>query len=133
MAIRFKCPHGHTLKVDDALAGKAGRCPRCQAMVQIPAPKAEEFSEDSIIDILGQPERMPSHPSDRQGQGNHRGDGRAGRKEHRADAGHGSKGRDDDARHEAPMKSCVKCNERIPAACHICPHCHTYIANVAGR
>ena len=38
MAISFKCSHCQaTLKVGDELAGKRGKCPKCQAPVQIPA------------------------------------------------------------------------------------------------
>lgn len=38
MAIEFSCPHCHELvRTADAAAGKKGRCPHCQAVVQIPA------------------------------------------------------------------------------------------------
>ncbi|MEM9184883.1 MAG: DUF4339 domain-containing protein [Planctomycetota bacterium] len=36
MAIRFKCPNGHTLQVKQELAGKRGACPECRAVVVVP-------------------------------------------------------------------------------------------------
>ncbi len=30
-----------------------------------------------------------------------------------------------------PKKSCHKCNQEIESGTHICPHCHTYIANLS--
>ena len=29
-----------------------------------------------------------------------------------------------------PKKICYKCNQEISAGIHICPYCHTYIANL---
>jgi hypothetical protein len=36
MAVRVTCPNGHTLNLDEALAGKRVKCPRCQALVTVP-------------------------------------------------------------------------------------------------
>lgn len=36
MAVRVTCPNGHTLNLDEALAGKRVKCPRCQAIVTVP-------------------------------------------------------------------------------------------------
>ena len=30
----------------------------------------------------------------------------------------------------APKKCCDRCNQEITVGTHICPHCHTYIANL---
>lgn len=37
MPILLTCPAGHPLKVPDEWAGRAGRCPACKALVQVPA------------------------------------------------------------------------------------------------
>jgi len=107
MSIRVVCPNGHTLKVRDSFAGKVGLCPTCKARVEVPQAR-EDISEDAIMCILGphvtsdeRPERVSSH------QAAHR------------------------DRNLTPKKSCHQCNRQISAAIHICPHCHTYIANLA--
>lgn len=38
MPIKLKCSCGQTLTVPDALAGKTGKCPKCQAAIKIPSP-----------------------------------------------------------------------------------------------
>jgi hypothetical protein len=52
MAIAVTCPNGHVLKVKDEFAGKLGRCPHCQAKVQVPTPVAV-ISDDDILAVLG--------------------------------------------------------------------------------
>ena len=55
--IEFRCPQGHVIKVDAALAGKRGKCSKCQTPVTIPAtsqPLAEEARE-SPVDGDGKP------------------------------------------------------------------------------
>lgn len=37
MPISLKCNCGQVLKVPDTMAGKSGKCPKCQAMIKIPA------------------------------------------------------------------------------------------------
>lgn len=37
MSIQITCPSGHTLKIAHAWAGRAGRCPVCKVVVQVPA------------------------------------------------------------------------------------------------
>ncbi len=37
MAIEFRCPQGHKLSCPDELAGRSAKCPKCGAMVRIPA------------------------------------------------------------------------------------------------
>jgi hypothetical protein len=38
MAIKFKCSCGHVLSVPDNLAGKSGKCPKCQTGLKVPTP-----------------------------------------------------------------------------------------------
>ncbi len=38
MPISFTCPNGHRVSCPDDQAGKAGKCPRCGAVVRIPQP-----------------------------------------------------------------------------------------------
>lgn len=40
MPIKFQCTCGHVLTVPDNAAGKNGKCPKCQATVKVPVPKA---------------------------------------------------------------------------------------------
>jgi hypothetical protein len=42
MPITLNCPCGKTLRVPDASAGKRARCPACQAVIDIPAPREPE-------------------------------------------------------------------------------------------
>jgi len=44
MPIRIRCPNGHMLVCPDNLAGKAGKCPHCDAKFRIPLPGAESPS-----------------------------------------------------------------------------------------
>ncbi len=37
MSIQLTCPSGHTLTVSESWAGRAGRCPVCKALVEVPA------------------------------------------------------------------------------------------------
>lgn len=39
MSIKFKCSCGHVLSVPDNLAGKTGKCPKCQKSLKVPVPK----------------------------------------------------------------------------------------------
>jgi hypothetical protein len=113
MSIRCVCPNGHVLKVKDSLAGTSGLCPTCRARVKVPCPRTKPVSEDAILDILGWQDRSPQ-----------------------ADTATYNDMADTmplPAVHErgTPKKICHKCNQEIDTASHICPYCHTYIANLA--
>lgn len=113
MSIRVVCPNGHVLKVKDSLAGKVGLCPTCKARVRVPEVRREEFSEDAILNILGPHVPSPApHAAGRQAS------------EIGDPASPGGR------RAAPPKKSCHKCNREISAAIHICPFCHTYIAEL---
>jgi hypothetical protein len=118
MSIQVTCPKGHKLKVKNSMAGKTGLCPLCagQVYVYVPIPVAakQSLSEEVILDYIG-----PSQPSP-SGIGSG------------IDLDEVSPHRPDKAHHETPWKSCVKCNKDIPSQTHICPYCHTYIADIAG-
>lgn len=116
MSIKVTCPKGHQLKVKDNMAGKTGLCPMCkgQTYVYVPLPE-KSISEEAILDFLGPSQTAPMSTSssgiDLEEAG-----------PHRPDTDH----------HETPWKSCVKCNRDIPSQTRICPHCHTYLADLAG-
>ncbi len=112
MAIRVVCPNGHVLRVNDALAGKIGRCPKCKARVQVPALRCDELSEDAILDILGP--RAPDASS-------------SGVLDERPKR---TSSESSIIRNGPPKKICHRCNRTIDALHHICPHCHTYIAEL---
>ena len=51
MSIQVTCPSGHVLRVKDKFAGLVGKCPHCQARVQIP----DQVSDNEIADLIGPP------------------------------------------------------------------------------
>jgi hypothetical protein len=119
MSIMVTCPKGHKLKVKDSMAGKTGLCPLCAGQVYVyvpvPVPVKESLSEEVILDFIG-----PSQPSPSSA-------GMSG-----IDLEDAKPQRIDKAHHETPWKSCAKCNKDIPSQTHICPYCHTYLADIAG-
>ena len=110
MPIEFACPNGHTLKVDEASGGKKVRCPVCKAVAIIPRHRPKELDEDAILGILG-PHQPKAEPAERSSESL---PGPAG------DVGLFGPAR----------KPCPKCHREIVAESHICPHCHTYVANI---
>lgn len=124
MSIRVKCPNGHELKVKSSLAGKSGLCPVCRAVVQVPVPK--DPLEDSILDMLGTIKPVLSAASETAEPPLSEADG----------SGQSPPSRRVDL-HDGlpaaitPKKACIRCRREIDLGTHICPHCHTYIANVA--
>jgi hypothetical protein len=61
MSIDFRCPSGHKLSVDDALAGRKARCPLCRQKMLVPADNSEpnrfadavdEEAEPAAVDIV---------------------------------------------------------------------------------
>jgi hypothetical protein len=119
MSIMVRCPNGHLLKVKNSMAGKTGLCPLCkgQVYVYVPIPEPQpkqHISDEVILDYLG-----PSQPSNSTSSSGIDLDEAA---PHRPDQGH----------HETPWKCCVKCNRDIPSQTHICPYCHTYVADLPG-
>ncbi len=114
MSIRVVCRNGHALNVKDSMAGQGGLCPKCKAPVKVPEPRREELSEDAIMSILGPQEPASFEQVSPQS-------GLEG-----AEAM--PPGEDDGS--SPPKKSCRKCNQEISAGTHICPHCHTFIAEL---
>ncbi len=47
MPIKLKCACGQVLSVPDNLAGKSGKCPKCQKAIQIPIPAASQPSQQA--------------------------------------------------------------------------------------
>jgi hypothetical protein len=45
MPIKFLCPNGHQLTAPDNLAGKPGKCPKCNTPFVVPKPEEEEEAE----------------------------------------------------------------------------------------
>jgi len=113
MAIRVVCSKGHVLNVKDHLAGKTGLCPSCQARVEVPMPHEGEFSEDSILSLLGPHEGVPAPhaPLDLNGVAE--------------DARSGATGMS-----PPPKKACPRCDRPIDAGTRVCPYCNTYVVGV---
>lgn len=116
MSIRVVCPNGHVLFVDEAHAGRTGRCKMCGIRLTVPQIRKTPISEDEVLDFLGN-EDDPGSSNILDWQNDQSGSGVL-------DPSASSSGR-------APKKSCSKCHSQIDAGMHICPHCHTYIANVS--
>jgi hypothetical protein len=115
MSIEVKCPNGHKLKVKDSMAGVTGRCPVCKSLVHVPKPEppAEAVSEEDILDFLG-----PTPKFDEKAAA-----------ETIHDFGDSVVMRGSGI-HHTPRKTCIKCNQDIPALMHICPYCHTYLSEL---
>jgi hypothetical protein len=111
MSIRCVCPNGHVLHVKESLAGMTGLCPSCKGRVVVPKPRMLSMSEDAIIDLLGK--QGPT-----------------------ARAAHEESGvslaTSDSGVYGQPLakKNCNRCSREVSANAHICPYCHTYIANL---
>ena len=119
MPIRCVCSNGHMLKVKECLAGGLGLCPICKVRVRVPQLPDRNLSEDAILDILGPQTQV------------------AVSKPHAAvydtaDYSEPLITPSQSGIHErgTPKKSCSKCNEEISSGTHICPFCHTYIAQL---
>jgi hypothetical protein len=112
MSIRCVCQNGHVLKVKDSFAGMSGLCPSCRVRVDVPKPRSPSISEDVILGLLGK-----QSPAERAAAEN------SGVLLATSESGI----------HNLPnqKKSCSRCNEEVTVGTHICPHCHTYIANLA--
>jgi len=112
--IRVVCPNGHVIQVKQSLAGRAGLCPVCKARVDVPKIRREALSEDAIMDILGTGEGDASADS-------------AGGPAAEPDP---SAAPSSEVQVGPPKKTCNNCNREIFATSRICPHCHTYIADL---
>lgn len=49
MPIKLKCSCGQVLSVPDNLAGKSGKCPKCQKSIQIPNPAAAKTAAPAAV------------------------------------------------------------------------------------
>lgn len=111
MSIRCVCQNGHVLHVKESLAGATGLCPSCRSRVNVPKPQELRMSEDAIMDLLG-----PQDPSTRVATEN------SGVLLATSDSGiYGQ---------AVAKKTCNRCEREVSAGTHICPYCHTYIANI---
>jgi hypothetical protein len=116
MALHVVCRNGHSLNVNDSLAGKSGLCPVCKVQVQVPLVEDDGMSEDAIMDILG--------PK----QGNSSSDGVDGKS-----SASGAAKEKIPGLQSSPMKTCVKCKKPMDVGVHICPHCRCYVGGAGTR
>jgi len=98
MKIKLRCPNGHKVWVDDQHSGQKGACPKCQAVVVVPAPQPRQISDSSVMAVLGDyvPDKTTVAPAS--------------------------------ARPVAPMRGCPKCHARISTVYRRCPQCQTYLS-----
>lgn len=114
MSIRFRCPNGHLLEVQDRFAGRAGACPKCQAALTVP--RAGQPIDDLVCDFVGPP---PAEDPDDVPVHQH------------AEPVEGGSGT---ARHGSSIlarstKACPKCRKEVSLAYDLCPYCHTYFTD----
>ena len=112
MSIRCVCPNGHVLKVKESLAGTSGLCPTCRARVNVPQRREPPMSEDAILDIMGS-EDLPPHTVVAE----------------RIDSAEYDRLQEIHGR-DIPQKQCYRCKREFPTTIHMCPFCHTYIADL---
>ncbi len=136
MQIHVTCPHGHKLKVNRKFAGKSGRCPSCQAVVQIPELTTRDTEEDLIMEVLaarGSVARVPETAASDSSLA-------AGDVPVHQDARHASSDEtkefsEDDSAVRAGGSSvmrraarrCAGCGHRVSANYSVCPHCKRYM------
>lgn len=111
MSIRCVCPNGHVLKVKESLAGTIGLCPACKSRVKVPQLPGQSMPEDAILHLLK--EGVPSPHHDTANIQAFSDTSLSGIQNTRT-----------------PMKTCERCSQEVAIGSHICPHCHTYIANL---
>jgi hypothetical protein len=112
MSIRCVCPNGHVLRAKDSLGGTSVLCPACKARVNIPRPRGQCISEDAILDILGYSAPTPAMDTSKSFETP------------------GDTWPEPAPEPVAREKHCYKCKREYPNTMHICPFCHTYIANL---
>jgi hypothetical protein len=112
MSIRCVCQNGHVLRVKDSLAGKSGLCPSCRGRVDVPKTEEEYISEDAILGLLGRQSQAERLAAESSGV---------------------LLAASDSNLHRLPFpkKTCSRCNREVSVGARICPHCHTYIANLS--
>jgi hypothetical protein len=117
MAIRCVCPKGHVLKVKEKLAGTQGLCPVCRSPVKVPTLRDKKVSEDAVIAILGPFDLTDSKDTTPVEVAE---ENEVKSLQETIQSGLFGRG--------TIVKNCTRCNQEIAAGSHVCPHCHTYIA-----
>jgi len=112
MSIRCVCQNGHVLNVKESLAGTSGLCPSCRGRVDVPKPRDPRMSEDAILDLLGKQKPSARTAAEESGV-------------FLATSESGIYGQN------LAKKPCNRCSREVTIGTHICPYCHTYIANLA--
>ena len=69
--IKFLCPNGHQLSAPENLAGKPGKCPKCNTAFVVPTPEEEESQPDAppVEVAAAAPASAPSSPTIGMGSG----------------------------------------------------------------
>ena len=64
MTISATCPKGHTLTLEEKLAGKKIRCPRCQTVFEVPRDNGDEWEDDEEEAVSEKPIRRSRRRED---------------------------------------------------------------------
>jgi hypothetical protein len=112
MWIKVACPSGHMLKVRTKYSGRVGKCPQCEASVQIPLLSEEQMFELLDAEAARSPnlsvhqEKQPDPPDAASNASSHTIGSTVLRK--------------------AP-KTCPRCKKQCSPKYTICPHCRTFL------
>ena len=116
MSIQLVCPNGHRLTAKESNAGKAGKCPVCQAPVSVPIPNCSVTADSAIVTaVLGELNAKSASP-------------KVGKTILAPKRQPVAAVRDSSVL--ARMRICPNCERDIDLGYHICPHCHAYLTGL---
>ena len=96
--IRCRCANGHKRKASKEMAGRKGRCPKCQIRFCVPRVQKKVMSDSAIADFLGDANLPPL----------------------------GAVNEEPDEVEQAG-RLCPQCGSDLEESAHFCTHCHTYV------
>ena len=99
-------------EVKDSFAGTSGLCPSCKGRVDVPKPEEKVHFRRRYTRSSGQTDTAERVDAESSGV---------------------LLAASDSGLHRLPFpkKICSRCNREVTLGTHICPHCHTYIANLS--
>jgi len=115
MPIQLVCPNGHRLTAKESSAGKTGKCPVCQARIEIPVPNRSVVADSAIVvAVLGELNAQSAAQKV----------GRTVLAPKRPQAAV------KDSSVLARLRVCPNCERDIDLGYHVCPHCHAYLTGL---
>lgn len=110
MHVHFYCPEGHKIKAKQELAGKSGKCPRCNTPILVPEAATADAShllpqtraaitESGVMRILGDAAPPPPMPEPSQ----------------------------------QAKRSCPRCRKQLPQTMTVCDQCQLYVGLLTAK